>query len=394
MLASVLNNPTGFDPANGQGRQEGASRSATTTCSTAWPTSATITEEQAEKAQKRLPKFPKITAEDTYGGQKGHLLTMVRERAATRLGLHRGGDRRRRPQGRPRRSTRRRMNAAEDGVLAGKPEGFGDKQLHVGVASASSPAPARCAASTPARTSSQSQLNWAVAGGQAGLDVQAVRAGGRAQGRATRSRTPSTATRPIELPDGADGREPGRRTTTGRGQPAQGHRGLHQHRLRRHDRGHGRRPGEDHQDRQRHGHPSGEGQAQAARLPAPHARSRADHRRRARLADRQPDQHGQRLRDDRQRRRRGRAVTSSRRSSTPTARRATSTRSKTEQALGEDIAADVSYALQQVVETGTGTAALGARPPGRRQDRHRDQRPAARSPRRGSSATPRSCRPR
>ena len=41
---------------------------------------------------------------------------------------------------------------------------------------------------------------------------------------------------------------------------------------------------------------------------------------------------------------------------------------------GSDIAADVSYALQQVVQSGTGTAALGHRPPGRRQDRHRDQR--------------------
>ena len=42
-------------------------------------------------------------------------------------------------------------------------------------------------------------------------------------------------------------------------------------------------------------------------------------------------------------------------------------------AMNEDIAADVSYALQQVVEVGSGTAALGARPAGRRQDRHLDQ---------------------
>ena len=42
-------------------------------------------------------------------------------------------------------------------------------------------------------------------------------------------------------------------------------------------------------------------------------------------------------------------------------------------AMNEDIAADVSYALQQVVEVGSGTAALGARPAGRGQDRHLDQ---------------------
>ena len=44
-------------------------------------------------------------------------------------------------------------------------------------------------------------------------------------------------------------------------------------------------------------------------------------------------------------------------------------------ALPEDIAADVSYAMQQVVESGTGAAALsGLRLADRRQDRHRDQR--------------------
>ena len=61
---------------------------------------------------------------------------------------------------------------------------------------------------------------------------------------------------------------------------------------------------------------------------------------------------------------------------------------------GADIAADVSYAMQQVVESGTGTAALGARPPGRRQDRHGDQRRTATSRRRGSPASRRSCPPR
>ena len=43
-------------------------------------------------------------------------------------------------------------------------------------------------------------------------------------------------------------------------------------------------------------------------------------------------------------------------------------------ALGADIASDVSYALQQVVDNGTGTAAQAIDRPGGRQDRHRDQR--------------------
>ena len=62
--------------------------------------------------------------------------------------------------------------------------------------------------------------------------------------------------------------------------------------------------------------------------------------------------------------------------------------------VDEDIAADTSYALQQVVQNGTGAGRAGARPAGGRQDRHRDQRqgpgllglvrrlhPAARRPR-------------
>ena len=59
---------------------------------------------------------------------------------------------------------------------------------------------------------------------------------------------------------------------------------------------------------------------------------------------------------------------------------------------GSDIAADVSYALQQVVQSGTGTAALAsaARPPARPAPR---PTPTTRSTRPGSPATRRSCRP-
>ena len=46
----------------------------------------------------------------------------------------------------------------------------------------------------------------------------------------------------------------------------------------------------------------------------------------------------------------------------------------TDRALPADISSDVSYALQQVVKGGTGRNALALRPPGRGQDRHRDQR--------------------
>ena len=64
-----------------------------------------------------------------------------------------------------------------------------------------------------------------------------------------------------------------------------------------------------------------------------------------------------------------------------------------DQEQGSDIAADVSYALQQVVQRHR-YGGPGPRPPRCRQDRHRDQRPRTRSTRRGSPATRRSSRPR
>ena len=75
----------------------------------------------------------------------------------------------------------------------------------------------------------------------------------------------------------------------------------------------------------------------------------------------------------------------------PTAGRSTTrTGSRPTQAISEEVAADTSYALQQVTAVGTGTNANVDRPAGRRQDRHRDRRRAATCGRRGSSATPRS----
>ncbi len=39
----------------------------------------TITPEERDKAIKRLPKFPKIAAASQYGGQRGHMLALVKQ---------------------------------------------------------------------------------------------------------------------------------------------------------------------------------------------------------------------------------------------------------------------------------------------------------------------------
>jgi hypothetical protein len=72
------------------------------------------------------------------------------------------------------------MNAAEDGVNAIRPDGFGDK-LHVAVATVE-PGTGALRGFYGGQDYLESQLNWALAGGSGRLDVQAVRARGGPQG--------------------------------------------------------------------------------------------------------------------------------------------------------------------------------------------------------------------
>jgi membrane peptidoglycan carboxypeptidase len=164
VLASVLNNPTNFDPANGRDAKKALKERYDYTLAN-MAELGNITAEEADKAQKRLPPFPKQKAEDTYGGQKGHMLEMIRNEL-NRLGftdeeIDGGGLRVTTT------FTKKAMDAAEDGVLAGKPDGFGDKQLHIGAASVE-PGTGAVRGFYGGQDYLDSQLNWAVAGGQAG----------------------------------------------------------------------------------------------------------------------------------------------------------------------------------------------------------------------------------
>ena len=78
VLASVLNNPSQFDPANGKSNKE-ALLARYRYVLAGMASMKTITDAQATQAAKRLPDFPVFKESSQYGGQKGHMLTLVRQ---------------------------------------------------------------------------------------------------------------------------------------------------------------------------------------------------------------------------------------------------------------------------------------------------------------------------
>ena len=169
VLATVLNNPTTYDPANGKDARADL-RERYQYVLTGMAETGAISVEQAEKAAKRLPPFPEIPSESQYGGQKGHILTMVRKELI-KLGFSEdeidGGGLRVTTT-----FTEKAMNAAEEGVLEAKPDGFGDKFLHIGAASVE-PGTGAVRGLYGGQDYLDSQINWAVAGGMAGSTFKA-----------------------------------------------------------------------------------------------------------------------------------------------------------------------------------------------------------------------------
>ncbi|HEY1118008.1 MAG TPA: penicillin-binding transpeptidase domain-containing protein, partial [Acidimicrobiales bacterium] len=119
---------------------------------------------EVSQLREELPKFPKIKTDEQYGGQRGHVLTMVRKELL-RLGFSEeeinGGGLEITTT-----FTRKAMDAAREGVMEARPEGFG-KDLHIGVASVE-PGTGAVRGMYGGHDFLQSQLNWAVEGGQAG----------------------------------------------------------------------------------------------------------------------------------------------------------------------------------------------------------------------------------
>ena len=176
-LASVINNPTQFDPESGKDNKR-ALRERYDYVLDGMATAGKITADEAAKAGRKLPKFDFGEANDQYGGQKGHVLAMVKDQLENMTNPDTGA-----PftadeiDGGGLRITttfsQTAMTAAEQGVDDIRPEGkeFGDKNLHIAAATVDVKSGA-VRGIFAGQDFLQSQINWAIAGGQAGSSVK------------------------------------------------------------------------------------------------------------------------------------------------------------------------------------------------------------------------------
>ncbi len=162
VLASVLNSPTALDPAGGADNKQrllGRYQYVLNGMASA----GDITAAKAERLSRKLPKFPKIERDNQYGGQKGHMLALVRKqllaKGFTEEQISRGGLKVTTT------FTQNAMRAAKQAVLDQKPKGL--KQLHVAVATVD-PQTGALRGMYGGQDYLKSQINWAVAGGSPG----------------------------------------------------------------------------------------------------------------------------------------------------------------------------------------------------------------------------------
>ena len=139
-------------------------------------------------------------------------------------------------------------------MLEVKPRFRGRRKLHVGAASVE-PGTGAVRGIYGGQDYLDSQINWAVEGGQAGSTFKpfALTAGLKA-GYALKDIFDGNS--PIDI-NGTEFENQGDESY-GRRQPHPGHRGLHQHRLHRPHQLDARRPAADHRHRERDGHPGAE----------------------------------------------------------------------------------------------------------------------------------------
>ena len=165
----MLNNPSQFDPANGKSNRE-ALLTRYRYVLAGMASMGSITEAQAAAAAQRLPAFPVFKESQAYGGQKGHMLSLVRQE------LHRLGFTDDQIDGGGLRVTTtftpKAMAAAKAGVLAVRPK-ISDKHLHVAVASVQ-PGTGALVGFYGGQNYLRSQINWAEAGGMVGSTFKPV----------------------------------------------------------------------------------------------------------------------------------------------------------------------------------------------------------------------------
>lgn len=199
VLASVLNNPSRLDPANGRdNRQELRGRFEYVLDGMA--DMGTVPAARAEKSARKLPKFPKVEAESQYGGQRGHMLAMVKDELLD-LGFSEqeieGGGLRVTTT-----FTQKAMRAAQEGVLQERPTKQGPNWLHMAAASVE-PGTGALRGFYAGQDYLQSQINWAVAGGMAGSTMKPFAvATALEEGYALKDTFDGNS--PYELPDGSE----------------------------------------------------------------------------------------------------------------------------------------------------------------------------------------------
>jgi membrane peptidoglycan carboxypeptidase len=170
VLASVLNNPSRYDPANGQ-EARGDLQARYEYVLDSMASLEMITSSERDQAVQRLPKFPKQEAESTYGGQKGHVLQMVKNELLRLRDVNGNPFTEEQVNGGGLRITttfrRGNMKALEQGVLEVRPKFKGSRKLHVGAASVE-PGTGAVRGIYGGQDYLDSQINWALEGGQAG----------------------------------------------------------------------------------------------------------------------------------------------------------------------------------------------------------------------------------
>ncbi len=161
-LAAILNSPENYDPADGKAAKERLTNRYQYVLD-GMAKMQTLSSADVAKAEERLPKFPEKRKQDSYGGQRGHMLTLVKKQLQAEgfsdSDIQGGGLRITTT------FTRKAMNAASAAVREQRPKGL--KGLHVAVASIDTKTGA-LRGMYGGQDYLESQINWAVAGGSPG----------------------------------------------------------------------------------------------------------------------------------------------------------------------------------------------------------------------------------
>ena len=163
VLASVINNPTLYDPANGEHNKQSLINRVHHVLD-GMVEMGKITANEADRAGAKLPRFAKGRSESVFAGQRGHAMALVKSEVlklgiATESEIDGGGLRIYTT------LSKKVMKADEDAIKAIRPDGL--KQLHAAIANVE-PGTGALRGFYGGQDYLKSQLNWALAGDKVG----------------------------------------------------------------------------------------------------------------------------------------------------------------------------------------------------------------------------------